>query len=63
MLNEEIQTAAKQIDEYFHHLLHREMPIDQAIRIEQRRAAAHAELTREVLAAALDDCQRPGAMG
>jgi hypothetical protein len=54
MRNEKIQALAKQLDEYYDSLLYEGMPMEDDVRIEQQRAAAHAELTRQVMAAALD---------
>lgn len=57
MLNAEIQTAARRIDAYFDGLLHEGMLMEDAVRIEQQRTTAHAQLTRRALAAALDGWQ------
>ena len=55
MTNERIEAAARQIDEFYDSLLYSGMPLAQAVHIEQQRDGAHAELTRRVLAAALND--------
>ena len=57
------QTLANKIDEYFDSLLFEGMPMEQALWVEDQRAAAHAEVTREAIAAALDGWQRPGRIG
>ena len=62
MLNENIQAAARRIDAYYDSQLYEGMLMDDAIRIEQQRAAAHADLTRRALAVELDGWQRPGRM-
>ena len=61
-LNSKVQTEAQKIDRYFDSLLYPDMPMEQAVWVEQQRAAAHAELTRQTMAAALDGWQRPGRM-
>jgi hypothetical protein len=53
-LNAQIQNAAKQIDAHFDALLFEGMPTEQAWWVEQQRDAAHAQLTQQALAAALD---------
>ena len=60
MTNEKIQSLARQVDEHYDAQLYRGMPTWLAIRIEEQRTAAHAELTRQVIMAALQDWQRPG---
>lgn len=60
--NEKTQTLANGIDQYYDSLSFRGMPMEDAIRIEQERQAAHAELTRDALSQALAGWGRPPRM-
>jgi hypothetical protein len=60
--NAKIHELAKGIDQHYDALLHRGMPMQDAILIEQERQTAHAELTREALSRALDGRERPPRM-
>ena len=61
-INAKTQTEAQKIDAFFDALLYKGMPMEEARWVEEQRAAAHAEVTREALAAALDGWERPPRM-
>ena len=58
----DFHALAKAIDKHYDLLASRDLPLELAIAIERERQAAHAELTREVMAAALDGWQGPTRM-
>lgn len=61
-LNSKVQTEAQKIDCYFDSMLYEGMSREWAVLVEEQRSAAHAELTRDAMAAALDGWKRPRRM-